>query len=190
MAKKALVDGRPLSTVDLWYWNHSAAPICGVIAFSSSSFRNDKKLQDSFYRVLKASPLLQTRVEGDGNAAVFRQISSQSDWPSLEILASATSDDDEVATIAHAKKVRADLTNQLLSGAPASFGSSLRLSIVRGPTAAVLAFVVPHHFMDGVAAASFVAKLCLYAKSPRLFWPILDMKTYDKFVPTMEVRTV
>jgi hypothetical protein len=173
-------DGRPLTGLDDVYFQSGAYVISVVTEFPAAKLGSDQKLKQAFQRSIQTSPLLQTRVVGNGDAALFRKIDSEDDWPSLQLI---TADDDESARkIAQEEATRRTVV--LRSGGPESQRTSVETTIVRGKTIVMFAIVAPHHFLDGVGIGSFHLKIVVYARVPRIMWPMVDRLSKDKTVPT------
>ena len=172
-----------LSAWDRLFFNACRAPISGVYTYTPSRpFGDDHNLVRAFSRAVRVSPLLQTRVDGMGDGAVFRACSREG-WPKLTVAPHIEADD--AAAVEAARALMKGEVDAITSGGHEGQRTSVRAHVVRGPTSIVLALVAPHHFVDGIATASLTAKFVLYATAPRLLWPLLDLLS-DARQPTFD----
>jgi len=177
---KPPADGRPLEPHDSYYFDNGFAPLSGIFAFSAKGLGSDARLRASFRRAVQNSPILQTRVEGSGDAAIFRGLSTESQWPALHV---APCEADDAAAFAAARALLAQEVSAFMTGGQEAQRISVRLHVVRGSQMLVFALASPHHFCDGTALASLMCKLYAYALSPKCLWACVDLLS-DADVPS------
>ncbi len=183
-------DGRPLKGIDLAYFKRGLYFLGGIASFSFQA--SDEKLHKAFRQMLVTVPLLRTRVvggdaeeeQGEGGSSlspVFKAIKDPNEWPMLKILEPALTDKEALARVRNFKST----TEAMFLQDKETQRTSLRFAICRGKQSNKLyvAVVVPHLFLDGTGLGIAVFKTMVYAKLPRIFWPLLNFMWKDRSVP-------
>ncbi|MFK7968921.1 MAG: hypothetical protein AB8F95_01070 [Bacteroidia bacterium] len=175
------VDSRPLSHMDIEYFDNAFAPLNCAVVFESNFFGNDKKLRQAFVRAVETSPILCSVVEGEGKGARFVPITSPEDWPALTIEHLPVDAQGEVMT--RVRTVMADQIESLQKGGKDEHRKSVRFTILKSGKKIAFVLITPHHFLDGVGIASFLAKYMMLAILPKISWGIIIQKKCPKVLP-------
>ncbi len=175
------LDSRPLSHMDIEYFDNTFAPLNCAVAFESNFFGNDKKLRQAFVRAVETSPILCTVVAGEGRDARFVPITSPSDWPVLTI--EHLPNDAQGDVLTRARTVMAHQIEGLQQGGKDEHRKSVRLAILKSGKKIAFVMVTPHHFLDGVGIAAFLAKFIMLVIVPKMLWGIIIQKKFPKELP-------
>jgi len=171
------VDGRPLSHMDIEYFDNTFAPLNCAVVFESNFFGNDKKLRQAFVRAVETSPILCSVVEGEGRDARFVPITSPEDAPVLKI--EHLSDDAQGEVLAQARAVMTHQIESLQQGGKDEHRKSVRFTILKSGKKIAFVMITPHHFLDGVE------ELPAFMEMPfKKDYPAVQ----DRLVPNTEVR--
>ena len=166
------IDSRALSHMDIEYFDNTFAPLNCTVAFESSFFGNDKKLRQAFVRAVETSPILCTVVEGEGKDARFVPITSPNDWPVLTIEHLSDESQDDILT--QARTVMDHQIEYLQKGGKDEHRKSVRLNILKSGRKIAFVMICPHHFLDGVGIAAFLAKFIMLSVMPKILWKIIQ----------------
>lgn len=158
----------------------------GSIEYKIKQFSvNRRRIQNAFFKMIKSSPILQTRVikDADGQYTYKATVDSKH-WPTIEFLPDSETNKD-------ARKLALEYQQKMESQYKASIelrkSVPCRAACCYGESLVFIVLVSPHHFLDGVAFGSAVAlKLMAYVRVPRGLWPFLDRLFTDREVPTYE----
>ena len=168
------VDNRPLSHMDIEYFDNTFAPLNCAVVFESSFFGNDKKLRGAFVRAVETSPILCSMVKGEGKDARFVSITSSKDWPVLTIEHLADDSKDDILT--QARTVMNHQIAALQKGGKNEHRKSVRFTILKKEKKIAFVLITPHHFLDGVGIAAFLAKFIMFSILPKMLWRIIQKK--------------
>jgi hypothetical protein len=136
-------------------------------------------MDDALRQAIRVSPLMQTKVEGDGETAVFRQTASLVDRAMLTLVEGNTDAEANQAVLSFVKKqMTAFKESKEMRRSP------FRLVVARGKTLVAVAIVGPHHFLDGAAIGSFLSKFIAYARLPKLSWFMLNKLSTSSTLPS------
>ena len=175
------LDNRPLSHMDIEYFDNAFAPLNCAVVFESNFFGNDKKLRHAFVRAVETSPILCTVVEGEGKDARFVPITSPNDWPVLTIKHLSGESQDDVLT--QARTVMAHQIEGLQKGGKDEHRKSVRFTILKSGKKIAFVMITPHHFLDGVGIAAFLAKFIMLSIVPKFLWRTIIQKKFPKDLP-------
>jgi hypothetical protein len=176
------VNSRRLSHMDIEYFDNTFAPLNCAVVFESNFFGNNKKLHHAFVRAIETSPILCTVVEGEGREARFAPITSPEDWPVLTI--EHLSDDAQDDVLARAQTVMNHQIEFLQKGGKNEHRKSVRFTILKSGKKIAFVMITPHHFLDGVGIATFLAKFIMLSIFPKILWPIIIQKKCPKVLPS------
>ncbi len=180
------INNRPLSHMDIEYFDNAFAPLNCAVSFESNFFGNDKKLRQAFVRAVETSPILCSVVGGEGRDARFVPITSQQDWPTLTI--EHLSEDAPEDIMTRARTVMNHQIESLQKGGKDEHRKSVRFTILKSGKKIAFVMITPHHFLDGVGIASFLAKFIMLAIIPKILWKtIIRMKCPKEMPPFLEM---
>lgn len=175
------VENRTLSHMDIEYFDNCFAPLNCAVVFESNFFGNDKKLRQAFVRAVETSPILCTVVEGEGKEARFVPITSPDDWPVLTI--EHLSDESQKDILTQARAVMTHQIELLQKGGKDEHRKSVRFSILKSGKKIAFVMITPHHFLDGVGIATFLAKFIMLSVLPKMLWQIIIKRKFPKELP-------
>ncbi len=168
------IENRPLSHMDIEYYDNTFAPLNCMVVFESILFRNDKKLRAAFVRAVETSPILCTVVEGEGRGARFVPITSSDDWPLLTI--KHLPDDPQINLMEQARTIMNHQIGLLQKGGKSEHRKSVRLTILKTRRKIGFVLITPHHFLDGVGIAAFLAKFIMLSVVPKFLWNVIQQR--------------
>ncbi|MEL6989546.1 MAG: hypothetical protein AAGK97_17180, partial [Bacteroidota bacterium] len=131
---------------------------------------------------VESAPILCTVVEGEGENARFVPITSAKDWPVLSI--EYLPDNQSKELNQHAKLLMNQQIRSLQEGGKDAHRKSLRFSILKSEKKIALVMVTPHHFLDGVGIATFIAKFIMLCILPKFLWNFAILRKCPKEMPT------
>ena len=181
---------RPLYQQDQIFFDKSLALPNFIIIFplrSLSSWfgltHSDSKLKLAFQEVVRNNLLLQTKIVGVGQNAIFeRLLTSDADpsntFPSLKI--EPKIEDSEEDMIERAKSILAEQKAIYASRGQDAYRYPINFTAVRGPDDVAFIGLTPHPFMDANACGSFFGQLYMNQLLPRGLWLkcFMNQKSY------------
>lgn len=152
------------------------------------------KLVNSFRRVVKTSPILQTHVVPCEPHAHKFSLLKPEEWPRLHVyhlhsLSKEAILDEKREVMTTAQTLGDEDLRHYRDNKDAAMTQSCRVHVVLGKKRIALSIVAPHHFCDGAALGTILVKLICYSFAPRPLWPILD-RFSPKKVPTFREMTL
>jgi len=182
---------RPLSKQDQYYFVNQGFLGTGILLFPLKSWKcwlgvthSDSKLKLAFQCVVQNHPLLQTKIVGDGDEAVYRKITEldSDELPSLFIEPKV-----QESTEALKERARAILAEQkaiVASRGQDAFRHPMKVIAVRSPDDIAFSFVTYHHFLDGSSTGFFFARLYETQLLPKIAWRWMEPFYHRTLPPT------